>query len=291
MPTKIAFAEARVEQVVVEIKCRDFAGQVKDKLRNLDRSRTAPDLPVHFISNREYQKHLTGYDASNRPTLDREATGIPDLRRKLYQIPARGKATTLSRIGKTLLPSIFGSVIGILTKSRLERKNDVLKVITDILDHYPNVVDAAIAELKHKFDESVIQVFRDNQHRWTAKADKLVDEWATYKTQTFAAFCRRSGKWKPAKGEKKISWNGLIVNITADKVAEGFNQFEDDFLPIKIQTTTDVTDLFRKLETKLEGTCFDSQALCVAFANEVSRMRGFPRSRGKQGLLQEHSSH
>ena len=51
IPIKIAIAEANVEQAMVEIKCRMMASQVKNKLRKLDKSRTAPDLPIHFVSN------------------------------------------------------------------------------------------------------------------------------------------------------------------------------------------------------------------------------------------------
>ena len=163
LPQKIAFAEAKEEQVAVDIKCReDFEKQVKGKLQKLYKGR-APDLPIHFVSNAEYQKHLRGYDAKKPPSLDIEATGIPALRRTLYAIPARGKANTLARTSKTLLPSIFGSIIGVLTKSKLERKNDVSKLIEDVLCEHSRFVEHLSADVKEAFAERVLQIYGTHQ--------------------------------------------------------------------------------------------------------------------------------
>ena len=93
----------------------------------------------------------------------------------------------------------------------------------------------------------------ENKQQWADRANKLVDEWEKYKTQMLAAFCRRSGNWRPSKHDKKISWNALIQSITVNDVAEGFDAFDDDLIALVNHATNDISELFRGLETKLEG--------------------------------------
>ena len=159
---ELAGAEARVAQVAIELKTREVANGLKGKFRRLDRSKTAPDLQVHFVSNSQYQKHLSGYDAKTPPILDVEGTGVPTLRRMLYTIPARGKVTTLSRICGTLLPNAFESITGILTKSRLQRKADVEKVITSVMSKKTRLVDDVTAELTTSFESQVVKVIGES---------------------------------------------------------------------------------------------------------------------------------
>lgn len=107
---------------------------------------------------------MAGYDAKKPPSLDIEGTGIPAIRRMLYQVPARGKKSTLSRIGKKLLPKTFGSIIGVLTKSKLERKNEVLKDITDTLDECEDLVTNLVQEIRRHFKDSVVHVFGEDSN-------------------------------------------------------------------------------------------------------------------------------
>ena len=154
---KIACAEQKVKQVVVQIRFRQAAESVKGKLRTLERNPRAPDLKVYGVSNPQYQQHLYGYDAKKPPMLDVEGTGLPELRQLLYTIPAEGKAATLRRICQSILPAIFKGIIGILTKSRLERKKEVETVITNIMKKYKKVAKHTIAELDRSFESHVVE--------------------------------------------------------------------------------------------------------------------------------------
>lgn len=75
---------------------------------------------------------------------------------------------------------------------------------------------------------------------------------------TFAAFCRRSGHWRAKKGEEWITWNEKIQNIMADKLADGFDAFDDEILSVETNIATDVAELFKKLETDLDGKLLHS---------------------------------
>ncbi|KAI7151230.1 hypothetical protein KC352_g28467, partial [Hortaea werneckii] len=46
------------------------------------------NVPVFCVSNTIYQQHMKGFDNDNPPDLTVEATGIPDLRKHLFEIPA-----------------------------------------------------------------------------------------------------------------------------------------------------------------------------------------------------------
>lgn len=94
-----------------------------------------------------------------------------------------------------------------------------------------------------------------NSRSWAKEADRFVDTWSKYKANTFTAFCRKSGRWKAGgrKDSKWISWNGSIQGIMADDIQEAFQSFDEGLLTIVKDATTDVTELFRKLEIKLEG--------------------------------------
>ena len=96
-------------------------------------------------------------------------------------------------------------------------------------------------------------LLEDNHQGWATEADALVLDWKEMKAATFAAFCRKSGLWRRAKGDPDMSWNKLIQNVMAEPVAEGFNKFEDDLLEIFHHASNDASELFRKLILKLEG--------------------------------------
>ena len=151
MPVRIALTEAKIRQITIEIRNRDVLEELRGKFRDLDRSKTAPDLPVHFISNTQYQIWLSTWDPKKPPILDVEGTGISGVRRMLYEILAHGKSNTLNRICRSRLPSIFNGIIGVLTKSRLERKQDVEKVIVGELSRYTDTMEKLVQELNECF--------------------------------------------------------------------------------------------------------------------------------------------
>ena len=168
-------AGRRVKQTSVEIRNRMIERDMRGKLRDLTGSKKAPDLPVFFISNTEYQKHLAGYERKDPPTLDLAATGIPEVRRMLYNVPARGKVNTLSRICEQHMPTIFSGILGILSKSHLERKQEVEKLINRILEEDEHLVEGLVDEVHRCFKERIIGAiskFHISRHCDGVSADK-----------------------------------------------------------------------------------------------------------------------
>ena len=63
---------------------------------------------------------------------------------------------TLSRICKNRLPSIFNGILGVLTKSKLERKGDVEKLIIKVLAGQESLVDGFVAEVREQFGAHIL---------------------------------------------------------------------------------------------------------------------------------------
>lgn len=71
-------------------------------------------------------------------------------------------------------------------------------------------------------------------------------------------FCRRSGDWKVGKKKDRtnVSWNGRIQSIMAKQIEEGFDSFGEELRTMEKDAIIDVSELFRKLDVKLEGEIF-----------------------------------
>lgn len=175
----IAFAAAKVKQVTIEIRNRETVETLKGKLRVLSKSRRAPDVEVHFISNQEYQKWMTGFESSEGvPCLDIEATGIPGLRRMIYSLAARGKVHTLGGIVRNLLPGTFHGIVGVLTKSKLARKESVRRFIEHRLGKCETLVKGIVDGIRAAFKDCITGTMDQARARWVDDADQLLAAWA-----------------------------------------------------------------------------------------------------------------
>ena len=267
MPIRIKHAQAKVKQVAVKISIRETEGDVKAKLRDFGRERKAPNPAVHGVSNKDYQVHRAGYEAVDPPSLDVRGTGIPGLRHMLYQKAAAGKASTLRRVCQVQLPTIFQGIIGILTKSRLERKQEVSELIEQVLSEHITISKRVLAELKAMFVRRVSDVIDNNQNVWEQRAGNTVWHFQRLaKGNPFHAFVRQDGLWR-TKDEGEYSWNDRIQNVMGEKLADGFDSFEDDVVGIETNNAANVKELFDKLEKALNGKFILSNDSITATAN------------------------
>ncbi|KAK4550571.1 hypothetical protein LTR36_000150 [Oleoguttula mirabilis] len=266
-----ALAGNAVKQVSVQIRCREIKEKMKGRLKKLDKSKTAPELPIYFISSRTYQQHVDGYDPREPPTLDLAGTGIPALRHMLYDIPARGKMNTLSRVCTSRLPNIFQGILGILTKSKLERKDEVEKLIRKIFLGFGPLVGEVVVEVREQFKERILKTIKENEPKWMEKAEKLLSGWAKMKSVTFTAFCRRSGHWR-VPNKDYVSWNALLQGLFDSKLVAVFDLFHEDLDGAESAAVTSLTLLFKSLEDRLES-CDDFQGVDMspffAFARDA----------------------
>lgn len=67
----------------IEMRNEYIKKEIRDKINDIA---TAP-IPVRFVSNPEYAKHVLGYPPKYTPVLDVEGNGIPPLRRESFTFP------------------------------------------------------------------------------------------------------------------------------------------------------------------------------------------------------------
>jgi GTPase Era involved in 16S rRNA processing len=157
MPKNVALAEARLSQVMMEIKIALALADLDDKLKKLNLSRYRTDLSVMFISNQEYQNHLAGYELRKCPKLTVDGTGIVSLRERLFAVPARGRGHTLRKICRTSLPTRLSSIVGILTKSPLKRQQEVAQSLISALSNRSGIVDVLVDDLRMVFEGQFLE--------------------------------------------------------------------------------------------------------------------------------------
>ncbi|KAK5155512.1 hypothetical protein LTS14_005773 [Recurvomyces mirabilis] len=147
----LASAKARVRQVCIEIRCRQIKTEMSTRLQRLERNQNAPELPIIFVSNAIYQQHVNGFSPTDQPELDVEATGIPSLRRHLFELAAGSKFHKLRRICRVLLPNMVSGALGVLTKSKLERLDDGRMALNTVLDQRSGVVKRVQEDVVQRF--------------------------------------------------------------------------------------------------------------------------------------------
>lgn len=250
---KVTEAKAKLKQLTIQIYCRNIQEKQKGKMRDLSKQKNARDLKVFFISNLQYQKHLEGYDRRDPPILDVEATGIPALRQYLYGVPSRGKLETLQMITTSRLPYLLNGINGILTKSTLERKEEVRRVISQQLLLFKRSAPQLVQSVERLFQVKVVGVIKANDARWQEEAKKLARNWGKLKSATFAAFCRKGGHWKVPHTTTWVSWNSQIANISESRLKLAFDGLADEVEREDIAFKDATASAFKALKVEVQA--------------------------------------
>ncbi|CAK1361178.1 unnamed protein product [Cercospora beticola] len=248
---EIVKAQGNLREVVAEIQCREVGTVMKEKFRQLTKSKTAPALRVHFVSNTQYQLHVAGYNIANPPVLDVETTGVPRLRHALYTIAARGKFATLKMIVKHRIIQSMKGIQGILTKSSLERKEELRNEIKHQLHLFDALAPAIVKKVLRFFEDGIRSTVKNNLKIWCAEGVKLAKRWEKMKPATFAAFCRKGGFHKPPKTKDIVSWNSLICDIFQSQLAEACDTLLDEVDKEIALWPDKVSGTFRKFKMKI----------------------------------------
>ncbi|KAK4580316.1 hypothetical protein LTR86_000519 [Recurvomyces mirabilis] len=253
----LAFAKAKIRQVEISIRNASVvqgSDGLQHKLRKLSKKKDAPDLPIHFVGNNMYQMHTEGYALLCPPGLDVQATGIPGLRRVLYEIPTRGKLAALKRLINHRGPNVFVNIVGILTKTRMELKQEALAVVVKILQSHDSLVKKMVERLRQLFQDNVIGLFKVHAAEWAEKADTLLTSWSSYHSGTFMAFCRRNGQWRIKDNQLQWhseEWHGQLQAIFVDALVAGFDDLDAGILRLEAEHQDRLDNLFSSLEGEL----------------------------------------
>lgn len=121
------------------------------------------NVPVFCVSNTIYQQHMKGFDNDNPPDLTVEATGIPDLRKHLFEIPAKRKHRALQKLGQRTLPRVLLALEMQCCKTRLERKQDIECKVVKPLNDFKDELHTLKARLKRNYEAAMQKTLRKSK--------------------------------------------------------------------------------------------------------------------------------
>ncbi|KXT13068.1 hypothetical protein AC579_4911 [Pseudocercospora musae] len=175
---------------------------MRGKLREITRSKNAPDLKMHFACSTDYEKLQHGTPLGGiPPKLDLSGTGLPGLIELLYGISAEAMTDTLSNIVQHKLPRLFENVISITSKTSFERHHEVRNAIKASLGNQCKAVHGLLkGQLNGSFPDHIRQRIDEHQNNtWPNAVKPIVKKWETLPGGTFQAYCRRHGHSKPGR--------------------------------------------------------------------------------------------
>ncbi|KAK4633935.1 uncharacterized protein CLAFUR5_03347 [Fulvia fulva] len=239
-------AERSVRQAHIPVRCKRLKEDVASLLKEIDKGKWAPELKVFPISNEQYQLHLMPVDGK-APFLDLETTGIPALRRYLLTAAALGKSERLAHLCLQKLPLLLNGAHGVLTKSPLERKDALRKIIVKTVNGGQNDATDVKTSILAEYERTVMAGIEKKLDRWCVDALMLVTRggtWAKMHGGTFGAVCNRQGFFKSKKVSTPNHFNRVIFEIVQDGVVEAFDDFGDKYRDV-------VSNFHSSLKTKL----------------------------------------
>ncbi|KAI6854445.1 hypothetical protein KC338_g4903 [Hortaea werneckii] len=212
------------------------------------------NVPVFCVSNTIYQQHMKGFDNDNPPDLTVEATGIPDLRKHLFEIPAKRKHRALQKLGQRTLPRVLLALEMQCCKTRLERKQDIECKVVKPLNDFKDELHTLKARLKRNYEAAMQKTLQAHESEWYEAAKALHVRWIKYKyAAKYFAFCRHNGDWKdPSKND--VQWNGLITDVVADDMMASFNDVKEAFDEIRDDFKHKLDVLLTELDTDLHDS-------------------------------------
>ena len=237
------------------------------------------------------------------PDMDVEASGIPNLRRDLLALPARGKLEKICSMQANRLPNVFNSIQSILTKPKFERKAELRKALVAALNPNPEMISGVITAVESTFKDCVGQSIVDNEKEWKIMAEIKLSQRAKVSIHkadllsianickchwsTFKSVCMRGGEWQ-RKNKEYINWNQDLQEIFKEELSHVFDKFDDSVEKCEIKCYDNTKDLIKQIQKILEGIFGQYPFFCLHLI--LNRFRGYAGSKSAP-VFQLHGWH
>ncbi|CAK1361203.1 hypothetical protein CB0940_03403 [Cercospora beticola] len=211
-------------------------------------------LPVFCVGNAAYKKYQAGFsiDDPNQPALTVQGTNIPALRKHLLLAPAEAKLNEARHMVATQLPILLSCFSMYVSKTHLDRKDEVESMIIEPQNRIPSIVAKIFKGFSEQIEGEVLDKIRGEEFDWSGEAQELLQGWAkSYSTPQHLALLKRYGHKKGrGKNAADTSWTGELISLRSSEV----RSFFDDFMRNVNEAPKNITkQLYRLLgETMLK---------------------------------------
>lgn len=234
----------------LEMRTKDTIEELQDFYSKL--TQDPVQLPVFCVGNKAYFKHQAGYKKTRPPPiLSVEETQIPKLRRHLFLAPAEGRLNETRHLVFTQLPVAIKSAKLFVSKTHLDRKDEIGDLVKYPQTMVNAVVDKALEHLKERAEELLLEPYRRADSEWSAQALKLCRGWARMHGPTFhLTYLKKYGsKRGKGKGAALDSWNNELIDIQVDAIRQWFG----DFLPSLQEAAKEIYRTTLALTSQMTG--------------------------------------
>ncbi|KAM0805279.1 hypothetical protein BDR22DRAFT_969026 [Usnea florida] len=216
---------ALLREGLIQMRNQKVTMIMRQKYKTLTQDNTP--LVVFTVSNSDYIKHMEGYELSNEIPISVQATGIPDVRYRLSQLPARSRLDTLKQYCHGTVEDMVGSLRNWAHQSTIERRVELQELVMKPRTAVGAEISKYVTEMKSVLESCILQACEDRQEAWTGNSVLLFEKWSKeWHSSTFAAWCRNDGAHK-TKARSYMSWNAELLGPVTKDLTRAWQLFDD----------------------------------------------------------------
>lgn len=239
--------EKRKRDELTALRCgmrnRAVVSVLQQQYKNM--TRDPRPLSVHVVGNEAYKQHQAGYSADDKPALSVQQTGIPELRKRFYLIPAEGKLNEALNLAEVQLPSLANSFELFCDRAHLARQPEIEALISRPKDEVKGILQAGLDKLRSETNRLLLRPMMTDEAEWVSQARDLCRKWGTqYRSNNLAMFKAYGCKKGNAKrGAPSVDWNAELGHINQDEM----EAYLDDVFNAPLFVYEDIRKKIRKV--------------------------------------------
>lgn len=208
-------------------------------------------LATFAVGNMVYTQHLAGYASDEKPALSIPQTGIPQLRRHLYLMPAEGRLNEIVHVAQVQLPILANSLELFCSKTHMARKGEIEKILLEPKQELDAVVQKAFQRILEKLSDLVLDNIKQEEPQWTSKARNLGHTWGMRDKTRHWELIKGDGKKKWRKASDSINWNAELIELGKYALDEFFRGFQGELYPWVASLAREIHELINRTRDKI----------------------------------------
>ncbi|KAF2651016.1 hypothetical protein K491DRAFT_682506 [Lophiostoma macrostomum CBS 122681] len=179
--------ENETYQIRVAARNRTASNLLKEKYKRMTKGAS---LPVFCISNTEYDKYLSGYEADDPPRLTLELTGIPALRSYIQSLPAKGRFATLEHHLTTSWDTLLTTLELYCKVSKSQQKSQITARCASARKAASSIIEKDFNGPTELELNKIRADLQNMEGHWITESIKKLEEWESITAATHAAIVR-----------------------------------------------------------------------------------------------------